>query len=594
MPTRDVTVARPARYDDRGAFQRMLRIFFKAEGTRPYLVLFCLLIAGAFEAISLSTMLPTATRIAGGTSENSSALNRVVSDAIAWFGLDATLPVLIIVGTMALVVKSILSFLALTYAGYSVALVSVNLRRRLLKALFAANWAYFTSLHAGQIANTVSVNTTKAGEAYYLAAQSVALALQGMVYLIVAFFVSIKLALAGCVFGAMTTLILSGLIKLGRRSGYKQIDRTAQLVTHLSDAVGNIKPIKTMNREDHFLAYSANKIRALKRSLINQALAREGLYYGGDLLSAIVIGLGVYVAAVYWRIPLPEMVVSGVIFFQVTAIISKVQRRYQKVAVLESAYVRSREQIEDLERNVERDDGGRTPTLEKSITFKNVSFAHENKAVIHNASLTIPSGSITVLQGPSGVGKTTLIDLLLGLYKPDSGVIAIDGVSIDEIALRVWRSMIGYVPQELSLLHGSVRTNVALGDSKITRQMVQKALQRAGAGELLNELPDGIDTDVGETGSKLSGGQRQRISLARALVMQPKLLILDEVTSALDPDSEQRICDSVASLVGDHTIVVITHRPAWVEIATHLYVIEAGRARAVPVKTVTSTASTPN
>ncbi|MGI9463189.1 MAG: ABC transporter ATP-binding protein [Aestuariivirgaceae bacterium] len=592
MPTPDVTVPRPARHNDRGAFRRLLWIFFKAEGTRPYLVLFCLVIAGAFEAVSLSTMLPTATKIAGGPSENSSVLNSIVGDAISWFGFSPTLPVLIIVGTAALAAKSILSFLALTYAGYSVALVSVNLRKRLLKALFAANWAYFTSLHGGQIANTISVNTTRAGEAYYLAAQSVALALQGTVYLIVAFLVSVKLALAGCVFGVLTTLALSGLIRLGRRSGYKQTDRTAQLVTHLSDALGNIKPIKTMNRQEHFLAYSAAKIRSLKRSLINQAIAREGIYYGGDLLSALVIGLGVYAAAVYWRIPLPEMIVLGVIFFQVTAIISKVQRRYQKVAAVESAYVRSREQIEDLERNIERDEGHTTPTLKKSVVFKDVSCAHDDKAVIHNASLVIPAGSITVLQGPSGAGKTTLIDLLLGLHKPDSGLIEIDGVSIDDISLRKWRSMVGYVPQELSLLHGSVMTNIALGDRQISQHSVLEALQRAGASGLIDELADGIDTDVGETGSKLSGGQRQRISLARALVLQPKLLILDEVTSALDPQTEQRICDSVASLAGDYTIVVITHRPAWVEIATDLYTIEAGKVRPVPVTAVPGKAST--
>jgi ATP-binding cassette subfamily C protein len=578
--------------NDRGPIQRLFWIFFKAEGTRPYLVLFCLLVAGAFEAISLSAMLPAATTLSGGPGANSSAFNQVVLDAVAGVGLEPKLPVLIVIVVGAMVGKSILSFLAMTYAGYSLAVVSVKLRERLLKALFAANWSYYTSLRGGNIANTFSVNATNAGRAYYLAAQSIALGLQCIVYIAVAFFVSFQLALAGCAFGLITTAILSGLIKLGRRAGYKQTDRTAELVAHLSDALGNIKTIRTMNRQEHFLAYSTRKIQSLKRALINKAIPREGLYYGVDLLSATVIGLGVYMAGVHWLIPLPELVVVGVIFFQVTAIISKVQRRYQQVATVESAYIRSYEQIEDLERNLEVGMQGQPPTLENGIVFSDVNFAHDENAVIRNASLEIAAGGITVLQGPSGAGKTTLIDLLLGLYRADSGRIEIDGVLIDDIDLALWRSMTGYVPQELSLLHGTVMTNVALGDGDVSRQAVLDAIKRAGAEPLINELHAGIDTDVGEMGSKLSGGQRQRISLARALVLQPKLLILDEVTSALDPETEQRICDSFAGLAGEYTIVVITHRPAWVAVATQLYTIEAGTVSRVPVPAQAGQAST--
>ena len=292
---------------------------------------------------------------------------------------------------------------------------------------------------------------------------------------------------------------------------------------------------------------------------------------------------GVYMAGVYWHIPLPELVVVGVIFFQVTAIISKVQRRYQDVAILESAYIRTYEQIEALERNFEIDNGGATPTLERGIKFENVSFSHGETPIIRSASLEIAAGGITVLQGPSGAGKTTLIDLLLGLYRPDSGRIDIDGLPIEQIALPAWRMMTGYVPQELSLLHGTVQTNIALGDADVSRQAVLESLKLAGAEPLIEELSSGIDTDVGEMGSKLSGGQRQRISLARALVLKPKLLILDEVTSALDPETEQRICDSVAGLAGEYTIVVITHRPAWVAVATQLYTIDSGSVSKVPI-----------
>ena len=161
-------------------------------------------------------------------------------------------------------------------------------------------------------------------------------------------------------------------------------------------------------------------------------------------------------------------------------------------------------------------------------------------------------------------------------HRPDSGTITVDGKPLDEISITAWRGMVGYVPQELSLLHGTVRTNISMGDDSISDKRIVAALKRAGGASLMSDLPRGLDTDVGEMGLKLSGGQRQRISLARALVLQPKLLILDEVTSALDPQTEQQICNGVSELAGPHTIVVITHRPAWVDVATELYTIERG------------------
>jgi ATP-binding cassette, subfamily C, bacterial len=186
-----------------------------------------------------------------------------------------------------------------------------------------------------------------------------------------------------------------------------------------------------------------------------------------------------------------------------------------------------------------------------------------------------------VLQGASGSGKTTLIDLLTGLHRPSSGRITIDGVPIEQLSMRAWRRLIGYVPQELSLLHGSIRENVALGDAAIGDEAIRTALARAGADVLVSGPAHGLDSDVGEMGTKLSGGQRQRIALARALVLEPKLLILDEVTSALDPATEDQICREVAGLRGDYTIVAITHRPAWTAIADRLYKVEAGRVTAV-------------
>ena len=207
-------------------------------------------------------------------------------------------------------------------------------------------------------------------------------------------------------------------------------------------------------------------------------------------------------------------------------------------------------------------------------------FLTARRHILQSVNVEIPANQLTVLQGPSGAGKTTLIDLIIGLHRPQAGTVMIGDAPLGDVDIPAWRRQIGYVPQELHLLHTTIRDNVALGDPTISDERIVEALTLAGVGELL-QRKEGLDAWVGELGSKLSGGQRQRISIARALVARPKLLILDEVTSALDPDNERAIVESITALKGKYTIVAITHRPAWTHAADRLYFIANKTAKLV-------------
>jgi len=191
--------------------------------------------------------------------------------------------------------------------------------------------------------------------------------------------------------------------------------------------------------------------------------------------------------------------------------------------------------------------------------------------------LSIPAGSFTAIVGPSGAGKTTIADLFTGLIRPQQGHVWIDDLLLEQVDLKQWRRMIGYVPQETFLLHDTVLLNVTLGDANLTEADAEEALRAAGAWDFVKVLPMGISSSVGERGAALSGGQRQRIAIARALAHRPKLLILDEITSALDPDSEAAICRTLQGLRGQLTILAISHQPAIVQAADSVYRLERGR-----------------
>ena len=222
--------------------------------------------------------------------------------------------------------------------------------------------------------------------------------------------------------------------------------------------------------------------------------------------------------------------------------------------------------------------GGRAPTFERAIEIRGLSFAYHEKQVLDNVDLEFSAGEITALVGSSGSGKTTIIDLIAGLIQPSAGSVLIDGEPLDEIDLAAWRSSIGAVPQEVLLFHDTIRANVTMGDTNISDEDAIAALKAAGVWDEISEQRGGLDLLVGERGALLSGGQRTRIGIARALASRPNLLILDEATASLDPESERLLWDTIEGLRGSVTVIAISHQPALKRIADRVYRIRDGRA----------------
>ncbi|MEM7634535.1 MAG: ABC transporter ATP-binding protein [Pseudomonadota bacterium] len=543
----------------------------------------------------MSAMLPALLAVSGESDNLPPALKAVIDTTLAMTGLPESIAGFTIAVVVMLIVRTILLGAALAYAGFSIANVSTKLREDLLNAMFDTRWRYFVDHRAGRIANTISVDATRAGQAYLESAKFIAAIVQGIGYLALAMMASFQFAIAGIIAGTIIVAGMGKLIAVSRRAGKRQTETTSQLVTIVADALNNIKPIKSMARTVPFIAMFGSNLQALNKSIKLQVIASQAVDRGNDILISILIGIGFYLAVGVWEVTLASVTVVGIISFQSISVVRRLQRFLQRGAELEASYYAVHEMSEKLTRETERSGGAQDITLNDGCAFDHVTFAHEDRPTVENVSLFIPSGKITVLQGPSGAGKTTIVDLLLGLHEPASGHITIDGRPLDQMSLKAWRSNIGYVPQELSLLHASLRDNIALGNTELTDDDIMDALRLADGEDFVSGLPDGLDSNAGEMGGRLSGGQRQRIALARALVGRPKLLILDEVTSALDPETEASICKNALGLAGEFTIIAITHRPAWSKIADRLYKVDNGAAVEIkaPAKRRRKAAETP-
>jgi len=280
--------------------------------------------------------------------------------------------------------------------------------------------------------------------------------------------------------------------------------------------------------------------------------------------------------------PAPTVLMLVLLLGRMMGQMGKIQRWYQKMVTSESAYWSINKTTEEAERVAEISQGSRAPKLERAIEFRDVDFSYDTRTVLQQVSLVIPRGSLTTFTGPSGAGKTTIVDLIAGMLQPQGGAVLIDGVPLTEIDLKRWRHKIGYVPQENLLLHDSVLNNVTLGDPELNEDDVVDALRAAGAWDFIAELPENIHSTVGERGARLSGGQRQRIMVARALAHRPELLILDEATSALDPRNEAAICETLQQLRGELTIVAISHQAALVDVADRVYRLHEGQIELLP------------
>ncbi len=561
---------------------RLLITLARAYPWQSATMLLALLLAGVVEGLSLTALLPLLSAAIGepsaAASENDNAAEAIVTELLGGLGMTPTIGTLLIIIVGGITLKSALVLLAKKRVGYTVARVTTNLRLALLRALLTSRWEYYLRQPVGSLANAMATEAIRASSAYFHGATVTALLIQVLVYASVGMLVSWKATLVYLGAGIILLYVLHHLVRMTRRAGMRQTKLLKSLLTRLTDSLMSVKPIRTMARENLVVPLLEAETTRLNRALEREVFSKEARDALQEPLFAALVAIGLYLALIHWDLPLASVMVLVLLLVRVLDHLGKVQRQYQKMVSCESAFWSLQSAIQDAEREREASPGKRAPRFEGAVRLNKVRFGYADHAVLQNASLTFPAGSFTTLVGPSGVGKTTLVDLLTGLLQPQEGEIWIDDLLLEQVDLRRWRQMIGYVPQETVLLHDTILNNVTLGDPDLNEEDAERALRAAGAWAFVAALPAGLNSSAGERGARLSGGQRQRIAIARALAHKPRLLILDEATSALDPESEAAICATLQQLRGRLTILAISHQPALVNTADRVYRLQGGTA----------------
>jgi ATP-binding cassette, subfamily C, bacterial len=566
----------------RGALP-MLKAYVRAYPGRSAAAIVAVLVAGLMDGLGMSmllSMLSLATR----KGDHSPSLPEQVAARVAGFlGLQPTSAVLLTLAIVLIALKACLALLANRQVGYTVAHIATDLRLALIRAVMAARWRHYLQQSAGRLSNAVATEAQRASEAFQHGAEMSAMLLNSLIYLCIAIAISWQAGLAAALAGAALLLLLQSLIRASRQAGQHQTQLLKSLLTAIGRQLSAAKPLKAMAREDHVDALISDQTRQLKRAIRRQVISKEALTALQEPLLAIMVGIGFFLSLFLLQMPIAAVLVMVFLLARVVNYLSKAQRAYQQVVVRESAYWSLIESIATAVTQVEPRGGELSARLAESIRFDDVGFHHgDGRALLAHASFTIPAQSLTVLVGPSGAGKTTLLDLVVGLLQPEAGRILIDGVPLAEIDLRQWRRQIGYVPQESVMVDESVVYNLALGEEGLGEAEIREALRAADALAFVEAMPEGLQTRLGEGGSRLSGGQRQRLAIARALVHKPRLLILDEATSNLDAEAQAAVVETVKHLKGSLTILAVSHQELLIDAADRIYRLAEGKIAAVP------------
>ena len=373
------------------------------------------------------------------------------------------------------------------------------------------------------------------------------------------------------------------------KAGKDNQDYYSGLFKWISQTVQGIKEVKVTGKEQYFV----DEYRRCGSGYVN-AVQRYSLYNNVPKLLietvCIAVMMGYMIALTLLGTATENMLevlsTLAAAAFVLLPAVNRINNQINSIAYFEPFFMGVSDNLQDeisdtkVDMSFAADEEEKLP-LCRSIELKDIVYAYPNtdKLIFDHADLTIPIGASVGIVGTSGAGKSTIVDILLGLLEVKEGSIRADGVDVKD-RYRNWLKNIGYIPQMIFMLDDTIRRNVAFGvhDEMIDENRVWEVLREARLDEFVKTLPEGLDTGIGERGIRLSGGQRQRIGIARALYYDPEVLILDEATSALDNDTEAAIMDSINRLHGRKTLVIIAHRLQTIEKCDLVYRVENGQA----------------
>ena len=478
--------------------------------------------------------------------------------------------------------KNVFNYLASFHVMHLRTGVLKDMREKLYQKIIHLPVSYYSDARKGDVMSRMLGDINEVQNSFFQVLELVFREPLTIIFSIVAMLaISSKLTLFVFIFIPISGLIISRIGKNLKSKSKKAQQETGYFISILDETLGGMKVVKSYNAENLFITKfnnSITKLQQLSNSIGNKSnLASPMSEFLGILTIAVLLWYGGYMVLVDKSLESTAFIGYIALAYTILTPAKNISKASYQVKTGLAAAERVFTLMEEKNVITSKPNAIYKDTFETEISLDDINFRYQDDNVLQNFSLKIPKGKTVALVGQSGSGKSTIANLLTRFYDVNEGKITIDSIDIKDMDLQSLRGLMGLVTQDSILFNDTIKANIALGKPGATDDEIIEALKIANAYEFVNELPEGITTNIGDGGNKLSGGQKQRLSIARAVLKNPPIMILDEATSALDTESERLVQIALENMMQNRTSIVIAHRLSTIQKADLIVVLHKGK-----------------
>ncbi|WP_031536202.1 ABC transporter ATP-binding protein [Bacillus sp. MB2021] len=461
------------------------------------------------------------------------------------------------------------------------------LRVETYESLIKAKWEYYLEKRKSDFNYILTTEISRVGIGTHGIIQLIGIVFFTIVQVTLAFLLSPSLTLVVMVCGAVIAIYMRKFVKGSKVLGKETTELMSNYFGGISEQFNGMKDMKSNRLESSFNEWFQSMSNRIHHNVMKLVKLNSKSTFIYRVAAGLLIIFFVYVSFSFIKVPPEKMILVILIFSRLWPKFSSIQSSIEQIVTMFPALNHLLKVQKECRKEQEWDfsqmeELSSKPSfhLESAIECKNVSYRYkqaQDNWALSNINIAFPKNKTTAIVGPSGAGKTTLVDIVMGLLQPEEGKVFVNGEPLTEQTVLGYRSTISYVAQEPFLFHSSIRENLQMVAPHASELDLWNALTFAAADEFVRKMPQGLDTIIGDRGIRLSGGERQRLILARAILRKPTILVLDEATSALDSENERKIQQAIDRLKGTMTIIVIAHRLSTIRNADQVVVLEGGR-----------------
>lgn len=498
------------------------------------------------------------------------------------YGIGYTLGVLVTGIITIFLLKNLSDYLALFFITFLRNGVLKDIRNAMYKKTLDLPLAFFSEKRKGDTISRIAGDVNEVQSSFLSILELIVKEPLTIIFTIIAMFtISVKLTVFVFIFIPISGTVISLIGKKLKKQSTKAQEEQGIFLSIIEETLGGLKVVKGYNSEKYFgkiFQNSTDKFFGLSNTIGNrQNLASPLSEFMGIMVIAVLLWFGGHMVLIEHTLNGAAFITYMGLAYNILTPAKSISKASYNIKRGNAAAERILEILEQENPIVNKENAIEKDIFESEISIKNINFKYEDEYVLKDFSLEVKKGQTVALVGQSGSGKSTIANLLTRFYDVNEGQIEIDSVAIKDMNLQSLRGLMGLVTQDSILFNDTIKANISLGKLDATDDEIIEALKIANAYEFVKELPNGIYTNIGDSGNKLSGGQKQRLSIARAVLKNPPIMILDEATSALDTESEKYVQVALENMMQNRTSIVIAHRLSTIQKADKIVVLQKGK-----------------